>query len=288
MGEAIDAKETVEDSSSHTPMETDDGLVSTVEYQMSDDQPTEGTTDDGGDKDVGDDTGADTSDGAEQNTPDDPKPERYDQIPRFQELIAERNALKEQLAKAQQPQQDTPTTPTFQNILEMEDEAIVDEFSNNPKKFVQNLAQQMFYEFNEQLTAQQQQQVQQHQQVSQRQQMEQSLREFFGSRKDGQEMLKTGEIQRFIQEHPGHNAFSAYHELTREKAIKAEVEKAKKEERERVQKELKAKGHARSHAAGPTGNALSNRRAPELKNPDKFGGRNNVLLERMRKRQAGI
>lgn len=283
MADQIDANEVTEESSS--PAEFDDGLVSTVEYSMP-----EHPKEDGEEGEVETDTDTDTiSDDAEQNTSDGHEKD-FHEHPRFKELIEEKNALKAKLAEIEQrvvPPEDSNEKPSYNNIMQMDDDAIVDEFTNNPKKFMANFAQQLFHEFSGQMTAKQKAMYEKHQQTVQQRTQEESLKNFFEKRPDGIKLLENGEIQRFLQSNPGYGPIAAYHELTREQAIQAEVDKARKAERDRVLKELKAKGHARSHAAAPSGNSLSTSRSPELKNPDKYGGRNNVLLDRMRRRMSG-
>jgi hypothetical protein len=265
----------------------DDGMASTVEYEIPDHTP---------------ETEEATSDGAEQETPV-PESEgdekigfhdpRHPDHPRFQELMETNKTLKREIDELKKnvvpPAEDKGDKPKYQNLLAMEDDDLTDLMATNPKKFIQDFGVQLFHEFQAQQKQAQAQQYQRHQQTVQQKAYESELQSFFAEREDGQEMLKSGQIQQYLQDHPTHNPISAYYVLAEENMksqTKEAIEAARKEERDRVMKELKAKGSARSFSSSNSGGTYSPDNAPEMKNPDKYGGRNNVLLKRLLNRQS--
>ena len=216
------------------PIVDDDGFVSTTEFREipKESEPAK----------------AGTSEETEQKTESRPSEKKdFHEHPRFRELIKEKNELAERIAKLEaEKKQVTNQKPqskyAFKNIMDMEDEAIVDKFSNSPKSFLANFAQQIAHELRTELEveARTKQEQQMHQTTQQR--ALQNMHDFFKDREDGISMLKDGTIERFLMENPGHNPISAYHALAGEKVYQAKLEAALKQERERITKELKAAG----------------------------------------------
>jgi hypothetical protein len=267
------------------PIVDDDGLVSTMEYQRVEKEESA--------EDIED---ADTSGDAEQNTSEDQTSEKQDfhEHPRFKELVEEKNnlkaeidALKEQIktpSKTDDSQQSEQVN--FQNIMSMEDDDIVDELTSNPKKFLANFANQLAHEFKTDLEARETTKKAEAETLSMKEQAAKTVNDFFSDKEDGKAMLDDGRIKAFIKDNPGHNEISAYHSLAGEDAVNAKIESAVKAREKEIYKELKAKGKAKSTATPTGGGILSEGKTPEMKNPDKFGGRDTVLLNRLLARQA--
>ncbi|WP_333664701.1 hypothetical protein [Desulfobacter postgatei] len=286
--ETIDANtgtEAAPESSSVTdmqPVRSAEGLESTVTFEEVEREPEPTNSDD-----------------AEQNTST-PEAEAKDfhEHPRFKELIEQKNKLSgenkqlmDRIAAIESRMKETPEqpkpaekAPSYKNIMTMTDEEIMEELTDKPKDFLAMFAKQLYHEFTGALT--------QEQQAAQRKATEQSYRDktlqnldaFFREKPDGIEMLKKGEIQKYINENPGHNAISAYYALAGNSTVQKEIEKAVAKEREKLLQELKAKGNAGSTAPTATGPKPASGKAPELQNPDRFGGREAVLLKRFRER----
>lgn len=255
------------------PIEGDDGLVSTVEYQEVKKEA---------------DTQEDTSDDAEQNTSEDP-PEKQDfhEHPRFKELIEEKNELKRKLEDAQKPaEKPAKESPSFNNIMSMDDDDIIDQVTSNPKAFFSNLAQQLAYEIKSDLAAAEQARAKQEQELSYKGKVEQNYHEFFKDKPDVKAMMEDGSIKKYIDDHPGHNAISAYYSIAGDASMQEKIKAAEKATEERIYKELKSAGRSKSIATTTGGRILSPDKSPEMTNPDKFGGRDNVLLKRLLARQA--
>ena len=279
------------DAAPTSPIMDDDGLVSTVEYQIpkTDTDP------------------ADTSEDAEQNTsgqdrPDDKK--GFHQHERFRELVSEKNEAKQMVEALQKKisELESHVIPIrndsasmskkrfeYTPIKDIPSEELIEKFSENPHAIFEAFARNISDDLLNYLEANRAAEMQQHQQSMTQAQQHAEIRRFFDTRPDAQQLLASGKILEFMRTNPGHNAFSAYYELTGGGAPRTDPEAIRQQERERVARELKAKGFARSTS---TGRAATNvnydpAKSPELRNPDKYGGRNNVLLERLKARAAG-
>ena len=265
----------------------DEGMSSTVEYEIPDHTPeTKEANSDGAEQK----TLVSESDGEEKIGFHDP---RHPEHQRFQELMENNKSLKREIDELKKnvlpPSEDKGYKPKYQNLLAMEDDELTDLMATNPKKFMQDFGIQLYHEFQAQQKQAQAQQYQQHQQTVQQKMYESELTSFFADREDGQEMLKSGQIQQFLKDHPTYDPKTAYFVLAEENSkskTKEAIEAARKEERDRVMKELKAKGSARSFSSSSSGGTYSPDNAPEMKTPDKYGGRNNVLLKRLLNRQS--
>ena len=277
--------EEVTDGSSSTdqqlePITDSDGLVSTMEYEVV--EPVEETTDETKETDSKEET---SSEKTETKTEDDTsKKEGFHDHPDWKAMIDKKNEYKskvDMLEKEKAAGQEQK--PNFNNIMNMEDDAIMDEFTDNPKQFLANFANQLFHEIGEKNTVAQQKDYQQ----QFKEKSDKTFGDFFADKKDGQAMLIDGRIEKFMQENPGHNAMSAYNALAGESQYESRIESAVKAEREKIHKELKAAGNANSFSSSTGGRKLSPDKQPEMKNPGKFGGTAAVLLKRFRERQTG-
>lgn len=275
------AEAEVDDTSSGdqqlNPITDDDGLVSTMEYETSEPEQAEPEQAEGEEADSKKETPSEKTEPKTKDTTS--KKEGFHDHPRFKQLIEEKNSYKEKYEALQK--QGAKQQPTFRNIMDMEDDAIMDEFTDNPKQFLGNFAQQLIHEIDQRTVNQKQQE----QQKTIQQKAENTLAEFFSDKKDGQQMLTDGRIQQYIQDNPGHNAISAYHALAGDSQVQDQIDKAVEAERAKIKKELKAAGNANSFSSSPSSKETP--KSPEFKNPDKYGGTAAVLLKRFRERQAG-
>ena len=278
--EAVEAVETeVEDGGSSAdqnlqPITDDDGLVSTMEYEAVEEEPAEEETD------SKEETPSETTETKTEDTAS--KKTGFHDHPDWKAMIAKKNQLESENKSLKKSRQVTQQ-PKFKNIMSMEDDAIMDEFTDNPKQFLTNFAQQLFHEIGERNTKEQQQNKQKQFQQS----AKQTYADFFGAKEDGQQMLTDGRIEKFIQENPGHNAISAYHALAGESQLESKIEEAVKAERAKIKKELKAAGNAKSFSSQTSGSGAKPSSKPEFKNPDKYGGKAAVLVRRFKERQVG-
>jgi hypothetical protein len=97
-------------------------------------------------------------------------------------------------------------------------------------------------------------------------------------------MWDSGEIQDYMNQHPGHNAISAHMMLTStkrtQKTVDEAVESALKKERETVDKDRRTRGGIGGLGAGPAKSGALPTNDAAMKDSRKFGGTTSVLLQR--------
>jgi len=220
---------------------------------------------------------------------------RFDKHPRFQELIQSKNSLKEQVQVLQSKVDEglkpkETEDPDYKDVSKMTAEEIREWMEDDPVAYTANIAKQIRAEVMKEVDEKSSQRTQEDKVFK-------TLDDYAAKYKTFDPMWDSGEIQKFMNKNPGHNAMSAHMALTAEGTakdvetqIKEAVEKAQKETKEKVIKDFKAKRGAQVLSAGPTTTGtVQGRIAPELKNPKKFGGNNTVLAERLRqRRQAAV
>lgn len=98
---------------------------------------------------------------------------------------------------------------------------------------------------------------------------------------DFRPMWDSGEIGRYMDANPGHNAMSAHMNLTGEKRIDA----AKEEGAELARKGIATKKSAATMGAGPSATGQPTKKDPRMGDPKKFGGTTTVLAQRLAERR---
>ena len=268
------------------PVKTDEGLISTTEFVEVE------KTEHGEDS-----TNTDTSDDAELNTSKTESKEKdFHEHPRFKELVAEKNSYKEQADKAQQVQDEFEAykksqtyvqeeDTAFQKVLALDSDELIESMTENPHEFFKAFAQQQRTEIEQSIMNQ----LGNYQKQNQTQILEErqltTFENYFDENPEAKAMLESGEIKQFMADHPGHNAISAYQTINNDSIIATATEAAVKEALAKQNKQLKAAGNAGSFSNSTSQPSVSNR-DPQLKNPEKHGGRLAVLTERWKKRSA--
>ncbi len=258
-----------------TPTVDEDGLIGTVEFDRVEPEKDDQTKD------------LDTSEGAEQDTPASPKTP-YHEDPRFQELIAERNAERtartklegrlEALEKGKPAEQQDTAPNRFEG---KSDEELLSDFTTNPKGFLADFANAVV----ESVSSKSEAEKTANEQKSFLERQDQTFEDFFKG-KEGELQKLVPEMKKLMSEKPGHNAISAYLEITRETRMESALKTARKEEREKVLREFKVGKIAQSASSGTQTPAPRAKSDHMLKNPDKYGGTENVLLKRFQEREG--
>ena len=304
--------ETQGESSPPAPVQSGD-LVSTIDVKIPSDvktsskeepsseetQKTEGP--EGSDKGEGKDETKDV-DAKEADTKAD---DRFDKHPRFQELISDRREMKntiaqltEEIANLKQSREE-PARPTYDNfgdsLVEVLGEDLFDKFEDDPKSFMTKFASQLDARLSEQVGERVMSQVQDileaKEMEAQEKQIEHTFNSYAQTHPDFDEMWDSGDLKRFMDENPGHNAISAHAILTEDKKLEAERQKAAKEAEKQVLTRQKAKKNAAVLGSGPSAGGRTVGQVPaELKDTKKYGGLASVLasrsLARENRRQA--
>lgn len=267
-----------------TPIVDEEGLVSTMEFDrvepsVEDDQPNEETT----------------SGGAEQNasgTQDTQKTTTtpYHEDPRWQEIISERNTEREKRIALEGriealERQGVPAKEQNTQVNRFEgksDEELLNDLTTNPKGFLADFANAIVSGMQEKTAAERAAAEQR----SFQEQEEATFREFFKGKESELPELAP-KIREFIQKNRGHNAISAYLELTRDKRTETMRETIRNEEREKLLREFKVGKVAQSASSGnSSGGAPLSRKDHRLEKPDEYGGTENVLLARFNEREG--
>ena len=269
--------------------QTSGNLISTVERALPPQPPAEAETDPAGANNTGGQTDTDgqppkdtDKDGGDGNA------DRFDQHPRFQELLqrakdAERRgreaeerylAMERRMASLEQQ---PPAGPQAKSILDLTDEELIAMSTENPREYLRMLSAQVTAEVGQVVGGHLNQQ-------SESRQIEAAFADFERQHADFGELMANGDIDRYLKAHPFENHFSAYHALTaskQEEATKAAVEKAVKEAEEKWRKQQAAKQGAQVLGGGPASGSRAGHLDPALQDTKKFGGATSVLAARL-------
>jgi len=288
------------------PVESAD-LISTVEFTAptGKDDKTQDSDKSGSDDDK---NGADGEDGDKSGSDID---KTFQDSPRFQELIAQKNeaiqnnqtlqanhdALKEQVSTLTdlvkglgRGEKEKPAVdPGFKNVLTMTDETIIETFESDPKGFLSNFANQILHAADQRNTTK----TEKAQQLSAQQAEENAVNELYAKYEndnpDFVEMWESEEIQAYMEKNPGNTPISAHQMIKAENTQTASAEtqqeaidKAVKAAVAEATKQFKAKSSSRTIKAGPGGGAqqVTNGTPDDLANTKQHGGLTSVLVER--------
>jgi len=284
---------TVEDDDAGSPSDADDkgagegGEGTSNEGQAADGQDGAGADDKGGKAEDGEDT-------------------RFDQHPRFQQLRKERDderrarerleAQMEILTRVVDAPPDVQGGTAkeddlpYRDTSKMTDEEIAEWQANDPKGFADNLTARIKFELLQDMRRQAEV-------TNKRTATETTYARFAEQNTDFKARWETGEIKRFIDQNPGHNPMSAYHEIVGEerkaalqKQIDEAVAKAKADTEKEVLARFQAKQKANVLGSGPAINPVRNEATPELQDTKRHGGKVTVLasmLQSMRRAGGG-
>ena len=283
-----DQTETLNDageSSQPEPVQSEE-LISTIDQpipvEKSDEESSEET------QNTEPETDAEESDD-DQDPKEAEKEPPFHEHPRFKELIDEKNALKEQLAQlaAKQSQQATPTpdksSADYEDIGAMTAEQVQDRLDEDPVGFLANFAKQVRTEVQSEILGQIEQRDQERFQQTQEEAIAREYQAYAKDHPDFETMWDSGDIEKYMNEHPGHNAISAHMILTQEAR---EAELLRKAEA-KIQKNLKVKKSAQVLPSGPSSSGrVSGKTPPELSDTKKYGGLAAVLAQRSVQRLA--
>lgn len=261
-------------------------LISTVEYrdQISD-----------ADKQTKPDTNADDKQMDKDQTSDGQKDgkevakevasDRFDQHPRFKEIVREKNDLKKAVADLTAKMEvlssrDDKGNKEKQDPMEgMDDAAIFEKLNNDPKKFLADLSAKIKTDTLMEMSKATEQEASRNRIVS-------GYETYAKSNPDFDEMWDAGKLQEFIAEHPEHNAISAHMAITSDKRLQEATEKAVADAIAKTQKQFQAKRGASVLSGGPASSVVTGGKASaELADTKKVGGVTAAIaarLERMR------
>lgn len=240
----------------------------------------------------------------------------FQQSPRFQELISQKNeyktgqlaaeakveAFEQQLQSLTElvkslggkPAETGGGDPGFKNVLSMADEDIIENFESDPKGFLGNFAKQITHEVESKLAIKNEQTQKMSQQQAQEQAVNELYADYENKNPDFVDMWERGEIQKYMEENPGNTPISAHQMLKvgdLKKGQAKEMEEAIAKAVEETQKKFVTKQSARTISAGPGGGAqkVTTTTPADLANTKEHGGLMQVLTKRSlaREKAAG-
>lgn len=285
-----------------TPLETEDGMISTTEFKVVEAPKPE--EEEGGKP--SDEEGNEDGKADEGGEPEEKGPVTYE---RFKEKVDQFNDLKKQFDELQgqfKNIQDNPPkakpdesgkTPTqeqkkYVDISTMDDDKIADWMDEKPLQFFGNLFQQIVAEAETVIMGKLEN-------MGRQNAYQRTFSEFSEKHEGFKAMHDSGQLQRFIDDNPGFDVFSAYHELTsetnaktaeeaRQQEIDSAVQKAVKEVEDKYKKNKQAMRELRPTDGGATPPAATADK--ELQDTKSGGGLVSVLANRLasrRKQAAG-
>lgn len=255
-------------------------------------------------------------------TTDEPKPvdegdlPPFHEHPRWQQMLQERDQLQQQLEEsnltleeqgrrldeydrhlrmmdtlqrmqpqvAAQPEPELQPDP-FDEILAMPEEDIIEEFQKSPRQFLQQFGESIEHKA-----------MRQAESVAfsraQEDAVNRGIDQFAEDNPDFMDMVMSGDIARFIERNPIHNAISAYHTLKLQgepEVTDAEIEayenQIREDERQRTLESVRAKQGATvldgGTDAGPDARTQTHM-APDLQDTEKHGGKVSVIAQRLK------
>jgi hypothetical protein len=231
--------------------------------------------------------------GGGDNPPDDST--RFDKHPRFVELNNRMKAAEDQnrqlldridqLTRLQEQPKDKELP--FKDVSKMSDEELLDWQSEDPKGFLDNINKMVAHQIE---TGMQQAMAQSGEQAQQREfetRVERTYQQYAEANPDFDPMWDSGEIQRFMDANPGHNAISAHQALTQEKRMQTVVDEAVKKalaDADTARRSTRKAGAILGQ--GPGRGSTPPDSDAELKSPKQFGGATAVLAARLARRRA--
>ena len=231
-------------------------------------------------------TPAETQEAVSGETDD--KPEPFHKHPRFQEITKQNREMKQALAEMRQQMEALAKGKPGDQAQEVDLESQFAEISQKLEDGDLSLSQAM----EQQRRLIEQSSQKQLESVMQKQQREAETarikERFLSDNPDYTEVLESGELDPIMDSNPIHDEVSAYYahkweaeKQANEKAVKTAVDKAVKETEARLRKEFAAK----RNAASLGDNAAHVPRSgppPEIQDSSKFGGKVNVLANRLK------
>ncbi len=220
---------------------------------------------------------------------------RFDKHPRFIELNARLKAAEEanreileRIAKQQVPVKEE--APSFKDWTKMTDEELVEWQASDPKGYLDNMKAFIDHQVQSRIEAFQTQSAQMAEKQSYEQKIQSTYESYAKENPDFDEMWDSGELKEFMDKNPGHNAISAHILLTAEAKRNAAIEKAVADALKKKEAEIKSKRAAsKVVGAGPAVVPTPARESDErLKDPTKFGGKTNVLMQRLLERRKAV
>ena len=206
-----------------------------------------------------------------------------DKHPRFIQLNARMKEAEKRAAsmEAQVTSQNKPPVkevqvePTFKDVSKMTKEEILDWQTEDPHGYYANVMAQAKHEISGDIKTSLTKQNSENAVID-------TYEQYAKANDDFDSMWDSGELQRYMDRHPGHTAISAHMVITGDKKTQLAVEEAVKKAEKKITNNIKAKRESRVLSSGPSASRTFNTtEIPEdLKNTKEHGGLAAVLARR--------
>ncbi|MCG7851749.1 MAG: hypothetical protein MIO92_04430 [Methanosarcinaceae archaeon] len=206
-----------------------------------------------------------------------------DKHPRFVQLNARMKEAEKRAAsleaqfnsQTKPPVKDDQGGPTFKDISKMTKDEILDWQTENPQEYYANILAQAKHEISGDIKSSFNKQSSENAVID-------TYEQYAKENDDFDSMWDSGELQRFMDRHPGHTAISAHMTITSDKKTKAAIDEAVKKAEKKITDNIKAKRESRVLSSGPSASRTFNASdIPEdLKNTKEHGGLAAVLARR--------
>ncbi len=239
-------------------------------------------------------TSGDSDDGEGDDVKDaDGKPLPFHKHPRWQEREKELKELRDRTSRleiendilkstAATPKTPTPAPkPAYIDITQMKPDELEKALRDDPASLLANMYLQVRTEVLSDIQATTATQTRE-------QKVNETFRTFASEHPDFDDKWKSGETKKFMDDHPGHNAISAYLLMTMDSRIQEEKSKAAKEAEKKALANQKAKRTATT-LSGNSSSVPQGDGDEELKDTKKSGGLTQALTQRLinMRRSAG-
>lgn len=213
----------------------------------------------------------------------------FHEHPRWKEVMTENTSLKEQVltltgkvdgitAMASTPGEEPGEDLPFTDITLLSEEERNEWFNEDRLGYEANLARQIRHETVQDLMGV----------LGDRElgtSIEQTFTKYESENETFRPMWDSGELGKYMDANPGHNAISAHMALTTQERVETAAAKAEKKGAADARKGIEAKKSAATMGAGPSMTGKETKADPRMKDPKKFGGTTNVLAQRLAERR---
>jgi hypothetical protein len=208
---------------------------------------------------------------------------------RFQEMVENKNQWQKRAEAAEKTTEKEPVVhedvlpANFTDLSVLSNDDLSEMMEDKPMNFIKNLATQIQYETLKQVQTMFDDNSKQSAHDKQQEGIKTTFDKYAADNAGFNKMWDTGEIKKFMDANPGHNAISAHQALTVEQRIADAVAEAIEKTEKRKDTQTKTKQSARVLSAGSP--ARISKESGELKNTKIHGGLTAVIAKRLAARR---
>lgn len=212
--------------------------------------------------------------------------DRFDKHPRFQQILSKVKAAEERAKELESrlnsllEGKDKKVQNDGHDSSNLAGAEILDLLNENPNAFLARIKQEVKAELSAAMEKE-------NKERTLNQALDKTFKTFAKEHSDFDDLWEAGDLSAYMEEHPGHNAISAYYAVTaeaREKELAEKIEQAKELAKKEAIDLIKIKKTASSIPASPASQAARSPVAAELRSTKSSGGLVSVLARRSAER----